>query len=134
VRVGEFDIPGLRKVRDQLWAEATHRIAQGESIRLKQELYAVAATYQNDRRVEDPWEDIIKSYSPERKTVRHTKAELYDIVGVTSDRQTTITMSRLYVIVKQLGFKHTTYRVGKTVMRGWIRKPKPYGDLFVDEE
>ena len=55
VRVGEFDVVGLRRYRDQIWAEAAHREAQGEIIRLDADLYPAAAEQQEQRRIEDPF-------------------------------------------------------------------------------
>ena len=49
VRVKEFDLEGLAKVRDQLWAEAAALEAKGESIRLPRELWPVAAKEQAAR-------------------------------------------------------------------------------------
>jgi predicted P-loop ATPase len=60
VRVERFDIPALRRDRDQLWAEAARREANGESIRLNPELWAEAGEHQEQRRAADPWEDILE--------------------------------------------------------------------------
>lgn len=59
VRVEGFDLDALAADRDQLWAEAAHREAAGESIRLGGSLWGAAATEQEARRASDPWEPII---------------------------------------------------------------------------
>ena len=55
VHVDRADVEGLTRDRDQLWAEAAHREAQGESIRLPEELWAVAGEEQAKRVLEDPF-------------------------------------------------------------------------------
>jgi hypothetical protein len=59
VRVKQFDLARLREHRDQLWAEAAHREAAGESIRLDPRFYDDAAREQEQRRLMDPWEELI---------------------------------------------------------------------------
>lgn len=49
VKVGVFDLATLRRDRDQLWAEAAHYEAEGESIRLPKRLWPVAAKHQEIR-------------------------------------------------------------------------------------
>ena len=57
VRLQQFDLESLRRDRDQLWAEAAYAEASGVSIRLPEELWAVAAVEQEARREVDPWEE-----------------------------------------------------------------------------
>ncbi len=59
VRIQRFDLGTLRRDRDQLWAEAAHREAAGDSIRLDPTLWDAAADEQERRRDEDPWERVI---------------------------------------------------------------------------
>ena len=55
VHVERADVEALTRDRDQLWAEASHREAQGESIRLPEALWAKAAEEQAKRVQEDPF-------------------------------------------------------------------------------
>ncbi len=59
VTIERFDVEGLTRDGDQLWAEAAHHEAQGESIRLDPTLYDDAGREQESRRVSDPWETEI---------------------------------------------------------------------------
>lgn len=59
VSVQGFDLVALAADRDQLWAEAAHREAAGESIRLDAALWAAAGAEQEARRAADPWEPIL---------------------------------------------------------------------------
>lgn len=54
VRIKRFDLEGLARDRNQLWAEAAAREELGESIRLPAPLWPDAATEQEARRIEDP--------------------------------------------------------------------------------
>lgn len=59
VRVEQFDLEGLRSVRDQLWAEAVHKERHGASIRLDQTLWEDAEISQEERRAIHPWEELL---------------------------------------------------------------------------
>jgi hypothetical protein len=54
-----IDIEQLRRDRLLLWGEAAFYEAQGESITLPERLWPSAAEQQEERRVKDPWEDIL---------------------------------------------------------------------------
>jgi hypothetical protein len=54
IRIEQFDLEALRRDRDQLWAEAAHYEALGESIRLDPALYGDATNEQSDREADDP--------------------------------------------------------------------------------
>jgi predicted P-loop ATPase len=56
---GEFDIDGLKRDRDQLWAEAAHREAAEESIRLDKSLWPAAEKEQDKRTATDPFDDLL---------------------------------------------------------------------------
>ncbi|MBA3890516.1 MAG: DUF3854 domain-containing protein [Gemmatimonadaceae bacterium] len=60
VRVEGFDLAAVTRDRDQLWAEAACREADGTSIRLASGLWAEAGEHQEQRRAGDPWEEILE--------------------------------------------------------------------------
>lgn len=62
VAIEQFDLAALRRDRDQLWAEAAAREAKGESIRLRHELWPVAAQQQQQRLADDPFVAILHAY------------------------------------------------------------------------
>lgn len=62
VRIKRFDVARLAADRDQLWAEAAHWEAEGESIRLPLELWPDAAERQAERKEEDEWTAIVSSW------------------------------------------------------------------------
>lgn len=62
VRVGRFNIDGLRASRDQLWAEAALAEDSGEGIRLPRALWGDAADEQSARLAIDEWDDLVEDW------------------------------------------------------------------------
>lgn len=61
VRTRAIDLDGLKRDRDQLFAEAAAAEARREPLFLDENLYAAAAAEQDARRTHDPWEDLLAS-------------------------------------------------------------------------
>jgi putative DNA primase/helicase len=59
VRTGAVDIEALRRDRDQLWAEAAKAETENAALVLPQELWGDARAEQEERRVQDPWDDLL---------------------------------------------------------------------------
>jgi predicted P-loop ATPase len=62
VLVQRFYLDALKRDRDQLWAEAVVREANGESIRLERRLWPAAAQEQQRRLADDPYVAILHEY------------------------------------------------------------------------
>jgi len=60
-----IDLDKLRRDRLQLWGEAAHYEAAGESLTLDESLWPNAGEEQEKRRVKDPWEDIVRDLPSE---------------------------------------------------------------------
>jgi len=128
VQVGLFDVEGIGAVRDQLWAEASHREAKSETIRLDPALYDAATNEQEERRERDPWENTIQEFietmpvraTREGKPVRRVKSkDIWDRLGFSLDRWDPQTGARISAVMRRLGFKAIKVREGKTVFAGW---------------
>jgi predicted P-loop ATPase len=70
-RLLRFNIKALKRDRDQLWAEAAAREAEGESIRLDPALWSDAEREQEKRLARDPWQDLL-----EQKLARYEQEEV----------------------------------------------------------
>lgn len=123
VRVDAFDVDGLRRERDQLWAEAVVREAGGASIRLPPHLYDHAELQQERRRTDDPWEVILAAYFVDQpEDYRVAPDEVWEILGISNDRLNAEGQRRVVAIMQKLKFRRMTVkdRKGKPV-KGWAR-------------
>lgn len=120
---GDVDIEGLKRDRDQLWAEAYALFLDGADWRLSEEWWSAATDRQAEETTEDPWEDIIKLHlterlklddedefaEPELPSDRITSAELMDhICRGDVSRQSRRNAQRVKTIMTQrLGWTHS---------------------------
>lgn len=111
IEVGAFDIPALRRDHNQLWAEAAVYEAQGESIRLASDLWAMAAVEQSERKVEDPWVQVFAALLRDRNG-KLRAGDAWEIVGVPVDRRSQEHNERLGEVLRELGFERTKLRFG----------------------
>ena len=126
------NIQWMAKNRDQLWAEAFHREQAGESIRLKEELYAAAEKEQESRRVGDPWEALIDTQFSEHYQ-RISSDEVWEALGIAIDRRDQTAAHRVAAVMQKLGFERKTVRKVRydqkgnrinTPAKGWARGEK----------
>lgn len=113
--VQRFDVAWIRATRDQLWAEAAHREAAGESIRLPEHLWPAATEQQDARREIDPWETTIRALllgvvpgSGGRRRV--VTDEVWNALGITTDKRDRGGALRISDLMQRLGFKRTRIR------------------------
>ncbi len=111
VKVGTIDLAGLRRDREQLWAEAVARELAGESIRLDPSLYAAAAREQDARRVEDPFvQRLSDALSGVEGKLR--AGDAWEIVGVPPGQRSQEHNARLGDAMRELGWERTKRRFG----------------------
>lgn len=105
VRIAQFDVAALTHDRDQLWAEAAYREAQGESIRLPERLWAAAAVEQDARRQIDPWEELLEDSSAVSLTADAIPVEvLWTALGDAGKYYKRNDAERLAQIMQRLGY------------------------------
>lgn len=126
VKVNKFDVPWIIENRDQLWAEAVYREGRGESIRLDEELWPVAAEHQEARREIDPWEGIIRSAllatPPSSDGRRRVVTEgLWAALNIPTERRDRFASLRISEIMHRLGFKRSRVRGAEDVQVGYIQ-------------
>ena len=133
---GPIDIEGLRRDRDQLWAEAAEVEARGEPLVLPKELLNEAKTVQDERRQSDPWDDILADAKGVLYPTEHggeeewIKAqELLLTLSITTDRATTDVYKRLKRVMQRLGWRDGRhYFGGKHQVRGYRRETQDRQD------
>jgi hypothetical protein len=131
VKTGEIDLKALRRDRDQLWAEAARLEAEGTSIVLPQELWAVAAAEQEERLEDDPWQERLASVRGRAAgdEVRAYTADLLgEVLGIPVERQHNGHGKRLTALMRELGWEPGKFKVAGKTLRGFHR-PKPEGHV-----
>jgi hypothetical protein len=134
VRVGQFNITKLRHNRDQLWAEAAAREAEGASIRLDPKLWPKAREEQEQRLTRDPWYDMLHSALVDMKG-KITSASIWEILDVRGGQQTQEQNRRVNDAMRSLGWqrnKARTIKVHGNDVPGWTRGEPPWRLIIVD--
>jgi predicted P-loop ATPase len=131
VKVGTIDLAALRRDLDLLWAEAAHREAAGEAIRLPAELWGDAAVAQEARRGEDPWFETLEAELGER-TGKIRASDVWALVGVESAHRSQEQSVRLGEAMRRLGFERGLRRFGgKNPERAYMRGTKAERDQVI---
>lgn len=112
VAVQGFDLDALRRDRDQLWAEAAAREAEGVPIRLDPELWADAEAEQDARRVEDPFYERLYGALGDALKGKLKAEDAWRIVGRPSGQRTQDDNARLSDAMRRLDFARTKRRFG----------------------
>lgn len=111
VKIKAFDLGELRRDRDQLWAEAAFREAEGRSIRLDPSLYAAAAVEQEARRVDDPFVGTFREALGDLEgKLKATDAWL--VLDIPTGMQTPAHAARIRSALHELGWQKKLARFG----------------------
>jgi predicted P-loop ATPase len=109
VKVGRIDVEGLKRDRDQLWAEAAYWEAKDESIQLPEELWGVAATEQAQRVVDDPYLSTLAQKLGEMKG-KIVKNDVYRLLDLPIGQRHTGHERRVGEAMRALGWRSTKLR------------------------
>ena len=125
VATTRIDLEGLKRDRDQLWAEANAIEATGEDLTLPQDLWAAATERQGDRLVEDPWLDLLRSYLVGQKRI--SSKELFEaVLDLPYGRQSQTEAKRLSGLMPQLGYRHKRgIRFDNQILTGYVSDEDP---------
>jgi predicted P-loop ATPase len=151
-----IDLAGIKRDRDQLWAEAAFAEAGGEPLVIPEKLWPAAKVQQQARMEIDAWVDVLAPHLAMRtikgKTIEGKFAAAVDAKGngewrVSTEYLLTNVLSipvahqhnnhtkRLAAAMSLLGWQHNeaTMRIGEAVRRGYT---KPISDSaeIVEEE
>lgn len=115
VAIVTFLLEELKRDVDQLWAEASHREALGESIRLDPSLYALAEMQQSERAIDEPWADAIEHALGQISGGRILTEDVWLILDVKTGQRTQEQNSRIGSSMQKLGWERVkyTYQKGK---------------------
>jgi predicted P-loop ATPase len=126
---GTIDLEGLKQNRDQLWAEALHAYKAKESWWLDDAKTIKAAQIQQEnRRVEDPWEEKIapfldgKAETTIDEVLTHLETPAAGMQGPRPTiARTKADQMRAADVLKCLGWQKK--RIGDHRIRSWIKAP-----------
>jgi predicted P-loop ATPase len=133
VNVTGFDVAGLTRDKDQLWAEASVREAEGESIRLHESLWTDAAKAQEARRAGDPWEAILEPlFEGDGVTAPMSVpvSAVWDALGLAASHLDNRHADRISAIAQRFGFTRKSKRRigGARPVWCWTRHDDDDGD------
>lgn len=124
VPVSVIDLNGLRRDRDQLWAEAVACEARGDSIGLPERLWQAAGNQQDKRREGDVWTELISRYLLEKNREDVSVTEVLcdnQYIQRRPDQVTTSDAMRVANILKRLHYEKYRKTVGSTTANRWRR-------------
>jgi hypothetical protein len=111
VRVSRVDLAWIAANRDQLWAEAAHLEAAGESIVLPEPLWEVAAVHQEAARYGDPWTDPLATHLAPFSGGRIASTEVWKLLGKPVHQRGAIDNGRMTEVMRELGWERSTQRL-----------------------
>lgn len=123
VKVRRFDIAALRRDRDQIWAEAACREAEGESIRLPPRLWSVAGDHQSSREVGDPFYEVL-SERLDGQAGKVRASDIWEVVGLGEVGQRNQDHNvRLNAAMQKLGWRRpkSKLRFGGPPQSAWVK-------------
>ncbi len=104
VRARKINLDGLRRIRDQLWAEAQEHYYAGTRWWIDDpDVHRAAAEEQAGRYAGDPWDSIIADFIASRSEVSVGEI-LSDVIHLETRRQTQSEMNRVARCLKALGW------------------------------
>lgn len=122
VRVVQFDVAAIRRDRDQLWAEASVREAEGVPIRLDKALWGAAGAEQDDRMVEDPIFERLSDLLGGDAPARIAASTVWELLGKVQGQATQDDNNRVGGAMRRLDFKGEKVRVGlPQPVNGYVR-------------
>lgn len=123
-----IDLAALKRDRDQIWGEASARLAKGESYMLKREFRTISKAAQEQRLVIDPWEDRLLNIpaaqiqsTPDGMQRVPTSTLLGEVLNIPVAQQTGSHSRRLALVMRRLGWERGVWRNGERTYRGWVR-------------
>jgi predicted P-loop ATPase len=142
LKTGKIDLDALVRDREQLLGEAASYEASGESITLDPSLWGSAQQAQEQRRVADPWEDIVANmptsirdgYASVPVTIIHNCGDGFErvasadvlshVLGIPKAQQTSVHGQRLARVMERVGWNRNQggrVTINGVPVRGYLR-------------
>jgi predicted P-loop ATPase len=116
---GALDVEGIRRERDQLWAEARTFYDAGEAWHLEAADEALMGDEQAQRVELDPWEEIVAGWARKRGDTPFGMNELLEgALGLTAQSRNPRVTKRVIPVLMALGYEKT--RVGPKAERTYV--------------
>ena len=126
VRIKRFDVAGIIRDRDQLWAEAAHRESLNEEIRMDESLWTSAGEHQDARREVDAWEETIAVFvegvplsAAGRRAL--TADAVWMCLNIPVERRDRYGAKRIAEIMQRFGFERSTVREAGIPKTGYVK-------------
>ena len=116
----KIDLEGIRRDREQLWAEAVHLAQNGFNLWLSEEHFKLASEAQEERRSYHPWTDDVISIVKFRDFV--TVPEILKALGVDVRFHGSRESKDIASILMVAGWVQGRQSVHGKQQRGWVRK------------
>jgi hypothetical protein len=111
VPIKRFDLEALRRDRDQLWAEAAAREAQGLSLFLPERLWPKAAVEQRARVENHPFVDVFEAALAKFPTGKFPCADAWTILDLAPAQKTQANQTHIGASLRTLGYERKRSRV-----------------------
>jgi hypothetical protein len=135
VLVKSFNLKALREDRDQLWAEAAAREAEGTSIRLDPKLWSLAERQQEWRLTQDPWHQLLSDQLGEYKHAKISTEAIWTILDSKPAQRGKEQSRRVGEAMRKLGWDRPnaagTVRIGGKLVSGYVIGRKPWRTVQV---
>ena len=122
VAVGDkLDIEGIKRDKEQLWAEAVVAYKAGEKLYLESEIAQLARNAQEERFIEDPWEGAVSQLTHNKDKI--FMKNIWNALGITDmTKRSKLFQSNISKIMTKLGFEKTKLRDNGSPEIAWRRK------------
>ena len=129
MRVGAVDVAGIRREREQLWAEGAHRFRRRGEVEWEG-AYQLAKGEHAKFKLTDIWDDAVNDWlsrdgmdgdvgEPRGAGVVRVSEILQSALRIESGRQTKSDEMRIAKILTRFGYERDTYWVNGRATKGW---------------
>lgn len=134
VKIKVFNLKTLKRDRDQLWAEASAREAEGESIRLANDLWGAAEAEQEKRTISDPYIERLRDVLGDMQGAIRSE-DIWCVLSVNAGNRTQEHNARFGHAMAELGWKKPnrdgTLRFFGEKRHCYVRGDKPFRKIEI---